>query len=89
MLYLRRMLSPTNSPFFSSQIHTLSFPINWPTMLAMPSFNSYLTNLRTLPIQRTYQSQAFFNFRLEIRSDQICDARTQNIPDLFDMLIAI
>ena len=36
-----------------------------------------------------YQSKEFCNLRLQIRSDQICDARKQNIPGLIDVLIAI
>ena len=36
-----------------------------------------------------YQSKEFCNLRLQIRSDQICDAGKQNIPGLIDVLIAI
>ena len=36
-----------------------------------------------------YQSKEFCNLRLQIRSDQICDAHKQNIPGLIDVLIAI
>ena len=36
-----------------------------------------------------YQSKEFCNLRLQITSDQICDARKQNIPGLIDVLIAI
>ena len=34
MFWLMLMLSPTNSPFFSSQIRTPSFSINWPSLVS-------------------------------------------------------
>ena len=34
MLWFMLMLSPTNSPFFSSQIRTLSYSINWPSLVS-------------------------------------------------------
>ena len=51
-----------------------------------------LINLRTNMIQiniRPKHTYIFCNLRPQIRSDQICDARKQNIPGLIDVLIAI
>ena len=34
MFWFMLMLSPTNSPFFSSQIRTPPFPVNWPSLVS-------------------------------------------------------
>ena len=57
MFWFTLMLSPTNSPFFSSQIRTRSFPINWPSLISTARSpvifwrDSDLINLRTNTIQ--------------------------------------
>ena len=57
MFWFTLMLSPTNSPFFFSQIRTRSFPINWPSLISTSRSpvifwrDSDLINLRTNTIQ--------------------------------------
>ena len=90
------MLSPTNSPFAFFQLNPHDVILN---KLVFPSLHCSISNYTLKGLRsdkpshkhdsNKYQSKEFCNLRLQIRSDQICDARKQNIPGLIDVLIAI
>ena len=95
MLRFTLMLSPTNSPVFP-----VRYAPRHPNKLAFTSLHcsisnytfdrrdSDLINLLTNMIQINIR-QSICNLRPQMRSDQICNARKQNIPGLIDVLIAI
>ena len=75
------MLSPTNSPFFQSDLHAV---IMWILKLAFPTRSPIipwiLWSHKPSPKHDSnkYQSKAFCNLRPRIWWDQICDARKQS-----------
>ena len=83
MFWFTLMLSPTNSPFFFSQISTPSFPINWPPLVSTARSPLILWRLWCHKPSHKHDANRYHSKAIVIcdhKSDQVCDAREQSIP---------